>query len=109
MVAQVQAKWADLPHAAQKWAKAGGLIVGVLAALGFGFRLDAVMGSDLEPRVVRIEARMDTLQWAVGDQTRALNEQTRTQDYLICLSEALAGIGSKTPIQCANDRIRSQQ
>jgi hypothetical protein len=33
-------------------------------------------------------------------------EAERNDVYLICLTEATAGIGGKTPIQCANDRIR---
>jgi hypothetical protein len=49
----------------------------------------------------RLESSQDSLGRRVGSLETG-------QDYLICLSEAGQGLGTRTPIQCANDRIRAR-
>lgn len=103
-VKEVRAWWRELPRV-ERVARA---ILGLLVLLYGG-----VLGFD---RIYKGPARLDAAEStlirhdsAIVSIQRVVGEQTRTQDYLICLSEAAAGIGSKTPIQCANDRIRAER
>lgn len=96
--------WRDLPRA-ERVARAA---IGMLVLLYGG-----ILGFD---RIYQAPARLDAIEATTAKHTsdimalqQADAEQVRTQEYLICLSEAQAGIGSKTPMECANERIRMER
>lgn len=77
------------------------IVTGIVVALGGSVALSTAAPADENTlRIERNTARIDTLTGRVG----SLEDG---QNYLICLSENQLGIGSRTPIQCANDRIRA--
>lgn len=59
--AKVRSVWEELPAAWQRGIRIGVMVAGALGFLATGTRLDALMGRDLTPRMIAVEAEVDTL------------------------------------------------
>lgn len=75
--AKVRSLWDDIPDAWQRGIRIGVMIAGAVGFLATGTRLDALMGKDLTPRVMSIEAAMDTFR-------TESNRVSRGVEFMIC-------------------------
>lgn len=97
----LRAAWLEVPSVVKQ------AIAAIAGAVSAAMLLGAML--DLPARTTANEVAIDQHSQEIIHLQRGERDTNRTLDYLACLIEAQQGIGTRTALECANDRIRAER